>query len=165
MTPWPAQSVFKKEKPFGGQAKVFLKTLENDYFPNVEQMLGLTNPRRYLVGVSLSGLFALWTATVSSCIEGIASISGSFWYDMLPVWMDSHPIKESVRKIYISLGDREKRSKEERMAVVEDFTVGIVETIRRQGIDVDWQLEPGITHFSPIIPRLYAAMKSLFGNE
>lgn len=164
MTPWPAQPVFRKEKSFGGRAKDFLNTLENDYFVNIEQMLGLKKPERYLVGVSLSGLFSLWAATQSDRISGIASISGSFWYDMFTLWMDAHPVRSNVGKIYISLGDHEKKSREARLAAVEDYTIAIVGSIRRQGIDVDWQLQPGITHFSPIIPRLTASLESLFGT-
>ena len=62
LTPWPATGVFKKAKPFGGQASAFLAKLCNEIVPKAESELGLTNPQRILLGVSLSGLFAVWAA-------------------------------------------------------------------------------------------------------
>ena len=41
LTPWPAEGVFKKAKPFGGQAEAFLDKLTRDIIPEAEQQLGI----------------------------------------------------------------------------------------------------------------------------
>lgn len=60
MTPWPAEGVFKKTKPFGGQAAAFLDKLTNEIIPEAEKTLGIEDAERTIMGVSLSGLFAVW---------------------------------------------------------------------------------------------------------
>ena len=42
LTPWPALGVFKKAKPFGGQASAFLTKLCNEIVPKAEGELGLS---------------------------------------------------------------------------------------------------------------------------
>lgn len=59
LTPWPAKGVFKKEKDFGGRAQDFLKELPGEYFLSIETTIGVKNAERTLVGISLSGLFAI----------------------------------------------------------------------------------------------------------
>ena len=175
LTPWPADPVFKREKAFGGKAAGFLKILEDDIMPETERFLGLLHhgpmPRqeqcpveRYLVGISLSGLFALWSAHRSDLFAGIASISGSFWYPQFENWVLTHYLSNAVRKVFISLGDREKDTRNRAMASVEVNTVSIVSHLRTAAADVDYRLEEGTTHFSPIIPRLDAALDSILGS-
>lgn len=175
LTPWAADPVFKREKPFGGKAAAFLRILEGDIMPEVERTLGFVHSgsmshedqspiKRYLVGISLSGLFALWAAHCSDSFAGIASISGSFWFPHLEKWVQSNQLSNAVHKVYISLGDREKDTRNRAMASVEVNTVSIVSHLRTAAADVDYRLEEGTTHFSPIIPRLDAALDSLLGS-
>lgn len=173
LTPWPADPVFKREKAFGGKAVGFLKILEDDIMPETERFLGLTHPvpqqeqcpvERCLVGISLSGLFALWSAHRSDLFAGIASISGSFWYPQFEDWVLTHSLSKSVRKVFISLGDKEKETRNRAMSSVEESTVSIVSHLRAAAADVDYRLEEGTTHFSPIVPRLAVALDSLLGQ-
>lgn len=174
LTPWAADPVFKREKPFGGNAAAFLRILEGDIMPEVERTLGFVHSgsmshedqspiKRYLVGISLSGLFALWAAHCSDSFAGIASISGSFWFPHLEKWVQSNQLSNAVHKVYISLGDREKDTRNNAMTSVETNTVGIVSHLRKTAVDVDYRLEERTTHFSPIVPRLDVALDSLFG--
>lgn len=160
LTPWPAPGVFKEKKPFGGKAREFLKSLLIEYIVDIEQALGLKNPRRYLVGISLSGLFALWTITQTDRFAGIASISGSLWYDGFADYMQRNEAMNPSVKVHMSLGDREKKSKDERMSQVETITGQIANSLRQQNISVDYQIVEG-THFSPLIPRLEMALASI----
>lgn len=159
LTPWPAPGVFKEKKPFGGKAADFLGTLLSDYIPEIDHRLGLTDPQRYLVGISLSGLFALWTLTQIDVFSGAACISGSFWYDGLVDYFRETPLLNPSMRIHISLGDREKDSKDERIRTVESCTEEIVSILSARGTAVDYRLVEG-THFSPIIPRLALALES-----
>lgn len=171
LTPWPAPGVFRKAKPFGGKADSFLEILLNEYVPVVEADLasrGLGEVHgRTLAGISLSGLFAIWAAHRTGAFTDIVSISGSLWYDGFAGWVSDSHIDPGVKSVYISLGDREKNSKDPRMKTVEECT----ELIARHLSDgegapsVTYVLEPGVTHFSPVIPRLQAALDQLMARE
>lgn len=164
LTPWPAPGVFRKAKPFEGRAKAFLKALTDEQVPWFESQAGLACSSRVLVGISLSGLFALWAGHMCGSFDTIAAISGSFWYDSLTEWVASHSIDPAVKKFYIALGDREKTSKDPRMCKVEACTECIVSRLSEQ-TKVEYVLEKNVTHFSPIVPRLERLLLSLRTNR
>lgn len=164
LSPWPAPGVFRDKKPFGGKSKEFLKALRGEYCLDIEQALGVINAERYLVGVSLSGLFAIWALTQTSVLKGVAAISPSLWYDNFVEWFRSAELIGETRKVHISLGGREKNSKEPRMATVESCTEEIVKILSEKGITLDYQLVPG-THFSEITPKIDSALASLFQED
>lgn len=164
LTPWPAAGVFKEKKPFGGRASDFLESLLSRYIPEIEREQGLHEPERFIVGISLSGLFTLWALTKTDVFSGAACISGSLWYDGLTEYLQKNPIKQSSVRIHLSLGDREKNSKDERMRTVQTCTEEIVSILTRQGAAVDYRLVDG-THFSPIVPRLDMALESILSRS
>ena len=129
LTPWPAPGVFKKAKPFGGQASAFLTKLCNEIVPKAEGELGLTNPQRTLMGVSLSGLFAVWAALNTDVFQNVISISGSLWYDGFAEWVKTREISPKVENICLLLGEKEKNAKEKRMATVEEISA-VVEFLK-----------------------------------
>ena len=73
LTPWPAVGVFKKAKPFGGKAAAFLEKLTNEIIPETEKSFGVEDAERTLLGVSLSGLFAVWSAFNTDAFTNIIS--------------------------------------------------------------------------------------------
>lgn len=161
LTPWPASGVFKKAKPFGGQASVFLTKLCNDIVPKAENELGLINPQRTLMGVSLSGLFAVWSALNTAVFQNVISISGSLWYDGFAEWVKMREISPKVENICLLLGEKEKKAKEKRMATVEEKTSEIAAMLKEkcQG-KVVFELVEG-THFSPVVLRMEKALERL----
>ena len=161
LTPWGADGVFRKAKPFGGRADLFLKNLREDLFPNVESQLGIRHPERFLIGISLSGLFAIWSVFKCDLFTGTASISGSLWYDGFASWTEGQTLSGRIKKVSVLIGDREKKSKDRRMATVEDETLKVVEILRRKGASIVFELEENTTHFSPVVPRLEKALASL----
>ena len=164
LTPWLAPGVFKKAKPFGGQASVFLTKLCNEIVPKAEGELGLTNPQRTLMGVSLSGLFAVWAALNTDVFQNVISISGSLWYDGFSEWVKTREISPKVENICLLLGEKEKNAKEKRMATVEEKTAEIAELLRDkcQG-KVVFEMVEG-THFSPVVPRMNVAFQYVFNR-
>lgn len=164
LTPWAAEGVFRKAKPFGGRSEVFLRDLKSDYFPGIESSLGIKHPERYLAGISLSGLFAVWSVFKCDLFLGVASISGSMWYDGFAEWTKDRMPSACVKKVFISLGDKESKTKDKRMSSVEDATLQVVSNLREKGTLVEYALEEGVTHFSPVVPRLEKALESLFGG-
>jgi len=161
LTPWPAFGVFKKAKPFGGKAAAFLERLTNEIIPETERELGIEDAERTLLGVSLSGLFAIWSAFNTDTFANIISISGSLWYDGLVEWMKEQSPSPQLKKVCMLLGEKEKNAKEKRMATVEERTLDVANILKaRSRAAITFDLVEG-THFSPALPRMERAMMAL----
>lgn len=161
LTPWPAVGVFKKAKPFGGKAAAFLNKLTHEIIPEAERDLDIEDAERTLLGVSLSGLFAVWSAFNTDVFTNIISISGSLWYDGFVEWMKEQTPSPQLKKICMLLGEKEKNAKEKRMATVEERTLDAANILRAKSqAAVTCELVEG-THFSPILPRMERAMMTL----
>ncbi len=161
LTPWLAVGVFKKAKPFGGKAAAFLNKLTNEIIPEAERGLGIEDAERTLLGVSLSGLFAVWSAFHTDVFTNIISISGSLWYDGFVEWMKEQTPSPQLKKICMLLGEKEKNAKEKRMATVEERTHDAADILKAKSqATVTCELVEG-THFSPILPRMERAMMAL----
>ena len=159
MTPWPAEGVFKKAKPFGGRAALFLDKLTNEIIPEAESGLGVANVERTIMGVSLSGLFAVWVCFNTNAFTNIISISGSLWYDGFVEWMNGQMPSSQLKKVCMLLGEKEKNAKDKRMATVEERTFAAAEILKSKSQAlVLFELVEG-THFSPLLPRLERAFE------
>lgn len=163
LTPWPAEGVFKKTKPFGGQAASFLDKLTREIIPEAEERLGIESLERTLLGISLSGLFAVWSAFNTDGFTNIISISGSLWYNGFVDWMKENTPSQSIRRVCMLLGEKEKFAKEKRMATVEECTHAAADILKEKTCaDIVFELVEG-THFSPIMPRLEQAFDMVYG--
>ena len=118
LSPWEAPPVFGK-LPFGGRAEATLAFLTDRLLPELRDRLALPESAALcLGGYSLAGLFALWAATRTQLFSAVAAASPSVWF---PGWLEevkAHPIQAPV--VYLSLGDREERTKNPLMATVGD---------------------------------------------
>ena len=165
LTPLPAEGVFKKAKPFGGHAAVFLDKLTNEIIPEAEKSLGVEDAERTIMGVSLSGLFAIWACFNTKAFTNIISISGSLWYDGFVEWMKEQTPSSQIKKVCMLLGEKEKNAKDKRMATVEERTLAATNILKSKSqADVTFELVEG-THFSPMLPRLEKAFEVVYGVE
>ena len=118
LSPWEAPAVWGKQG-FGGKAGDTLRFLTEQVIPTLEQRYPLPeNVKIILGGYSLAGLFALWASTQTDLFYGIAAASPSVWF---PGWMEfeqQHPMQ--AQHVYLSLGDKEERTKNTVMAAVGD---------------------------------------------
>ena len=105
LTPWQAEGVFRKAKPFGGKAALFLDKLTREIITDVEKQLGIKKAERTILGVSLSGLFAVWSMFETDAFTNIISISGSLWYDGFVEWMEESTPSTRIRKVCMLLGE------------------------------------------------------------
>lgn len=161
-SPWPAPGVPKGDEDFKGESPKFLKELQEKVIPKIETALGIdADVDRSLIGVSMSGLFALWQWMVCDTFNNIASLSGSFWYEGFMEWMKSIKISTKSGKGYFLLGDKESKSKVKAFNSVEENTKEILNLLRNAGIDVEFQSVPG-DHYSDAIPRLDKAFSALY---
>lgn len=161
-SPWPAPGVPKGSEEFKGESPEFLKKLQNKVIPEIEKKLGMDhNVERSLVGVSMSGLFALWQWMVCDTFTNIASLSGSFWYGGFMDWINSIKIPAKSGKGFFLLGDKESKSKVKAFNSVGENTAEILTLLRNAGINVEFQSVPG-DHYSDAIPRLDKAFTALY---
>ncbi|MDE5568429.1 MAG: hypothetical protein K2J12_08285 [Muribaculaceae bacterium] len=161
-SPWAAKGVPKGSPDFKGESPQFLKQLQQQVIPSVESLLGISNDTtRTLVGVSMSGLFALWQWMVCDTFANIASLSGSFWYEGFLDWFMNRPVPAKSGKAYFLLGNQESKSKVKAFSSVAENTEQIISRLSTAGIDVEFQSVPG-NHYSDPIPRLAKAFSALY---
>jgi Predicted hydrolase of the alpha/beta superfamily len=123
-SPWPAPKLGKNLGPFSGGAPQFLELLEKEIVPSVEKAYRTipTPENRSLAGYSLAGLFALYALYNSRLFQRIACISGSLWYPQWTDYVQTHTPAVPVSRLYLSLGDAEKKSHSPVMSSVERCT-------------------------------------------
>lgn len=160
LSPWAGPEVFRGGGAFGGEAGAFLAALTGRILPRAEAALGKTPSWRGIAGYSLAGLFALWALQQTSCFQRAASCSGSLWYDGYLEYLKSHPLGDGLEQVYLSLGDREKRTKNPRMAAVEDCTLQAAAWLEGQGIPVVFQWNAG-GHFQEVPGRIARGIAAL----
>ena len=160
LSPWPAARVFLDGADFSGGADAFLQKLTSDILPQKEAVLGISPTRRLLAGYSLAGLFSLYAATECDLFDGIASMSGSLWFDGFLAYLQANPLSKKVKNVYFSLGDKEKNAREPRMKTVEDCTVLAEKTVHIQGKNTLLQMHPG-GHFRDVPERIAAGLSWL----
>lgn len=150
LTPW---EMHMGSRLFSGNAKLLLNTLENDIIPVIRDTIGSVE-EIFIAGYSLAGLFSLWTVYESNIVNGAVSCSGSLWYENWDVYIKNHAPKKKV-KIYISLGDKEKNSKNIFMKTVEDKTFLQVEILKNSEnvSEVLFEMNEG-GHFKDVNERI-----------
>ena len=118
LSPWKSPAVWGKQG-FGGKAAETLRFLTERVIPTLKQHFRLPEDIKIILGgYSLAGLFALWASTQTKLFYGVAAASPSVWF---PGWMEfeqQRPIQ--TQRVYLSLGDKEERTKNIVMAVVGD---------------------------------------------
>ena len=112
LSPWEAPAVFGKEG-FGSGAAETLSFITD---PLLRLLNGAGDMRCYLGGYSLSGLFALWAAYQTDLFHGAAAVSPSVWFPGWDGFMESKTIL--APEVYLSLGDKEEKTKNKTMAAV-----------------------------------------------
>ena len=116
LSPWAAPAVFGNEN-FGGKAHKTLEYIENDLLPYLKEKYG-SDKKLYIGGYSLSALFALWASYNIDIFDGVVAASPSIWFPSFIKFARDNNIK--VNKVYLSLGNKEEKTKNKIMATVGD---------------------------------------------
>ena len=145
LTPWTAPAVFGKV-PFGDGVVATLSFIKDTLIPQLEQkqLFDKDKMRCVLGGYSLAGFFALWSTYQAELFDGIAAVSPSVWY---PQWMEYAEINKPLANcVYLSLGDKEEKTKNPTMAQVGNCIRKQQELLTAQGINTILEWNPG-NHF------------------
>ena len=145
LTPWPAPPVFGKI-PFGDGAVTTLSFVLEKLIPQLAQkgFYSKDTMRCLLGGYSLAGFFALWAGYQTKVFDGIAAASPSVWYPQWIDYADNH--KPIVADIYLSLGDKEEKTKNPVMKQVGNCIRRQQELLVSQRINTVLEWNPG-NHF------------------
>lgn len=123
MTPWVCEPIFKGTGKNKGLADKYLKFLEEEIIPKIKSEINVEYFA--IAGYSLGGLFALYSVFKTDLFKSIVTASGSMWYPNFEEFVKNNELNKNVQKIYFSLGNKEKNSKNEILKTVEDKTVEI----------------------------------------
>ena len=157
LTPWRAPGLRKSDGEFGGGAEAFLTELLAAV-REAEAALEAPPEKKLLMGYSLGGLFALWAGTRTAEFGLLASVSGSLWFDGWCEYLEAHPCR--AEKVYLSLGEREPKAKNPRMARVGDCTLRTEALLRSGGAETALEWNPG-GHFNEPEARMARAVRAL----
>ena len=163
LSPWQAPAVFGKEDFGGGAGETLKELLEELRSDNVmsegandevlsekdKEFLLLTGgkdvagsacekKKYYIGGYSLAGLFALWAAYQTDLFTGVAAASPSIWF---PGFVDHMKAgKINADRVYLSLGNREAKTRNPVMATVADCIENSFDLLRKQGVEsvLEW---------------------------
>lgn len=133
-TPWSAPAFRKGEKDPAGNADNYIRCLTEKIKPYIDANYRTKPEPEYtvLLGYSLGGLAALYAAYKTDLFGVIGSLSGSLWYDNFCEFMEENKLLIENLRVYISLGKKERLSKNPRMAKVADCTERAREILMRQ---------------------------------
>lgn len=141
LSPWNAPAVFGNED-FGCGAKDTLNGI-----------IGLcADPQRtyYIGGYSLAGLFAFWAVFQTDRFSGAAAASPSMWFPGFIEYMKTHEIRTD--SVYLSLGNREDRTRNPVMATVGDRIREAYDLLKVNGTNCTLEWNEG-NHFKDAYVR------------
>ena len=151
MSPWEMAPIFGKV-PFGGKAKEVISELEKDLFVTLKNELEYETC--ILSGYSLAGLFALYAGYETKSFDGIVAVSPSVWFDDWDKYIDIHKLKADY--IYLSLGNKEEKTKNPIMAKVKERII-LQEEKLRNNHDVILKWNEG-NHFMDVEKRMASGL-------
>ena len=146
MTPWYCPPTSPQDTPCTGGADEYLRLLLNDILPECLRRVNGTPSHISIAGYSLAGLFALYALYQTDVFERAASMSGSLWFPDFKEYVFSHEMKRKPEKLYLSLGDKEAKTRNRYLKAVQENTENIAAHFREEEIDVTLEMNPG-NHF------------------
>ena len=153
LSPWVAPAVFGIEN-FGDGAADTLK--------EILSLCTDKDKKYYIGGYSLAGLFSLWASVQTDRFEGVAAASPSVWFpDFLEYIRERKPL---CKKIYLSLGDKEEKTRNPVMATVGDKIRELDSFLVQEGFDCVLEWNEG-NHFKDFDIRTAKAFASLMNRQ
>ena len=153
LSPWEAPAVFGKDGFAGGAGKTLQEIIS--YCDDKTKTY-------YIGGYSLAGLFSLWCAYNSTAFESVCCVSPSVWFDG---WRDyASNNKVLCSDVYLSLGIKEEKTKNQTMARVGDCIRYQYELLKQEDIRciLEWN-EGG--HFNDPAGRCAKGFAWCLNNE
>ena len=141
LSPWRAPAVFS-DGEFGDGAA--------DTLHAILKICNDPQKAYYLGGYSLAGLFSLWAAFQTDLFSGIAAASPSVWFPGFVDYIKDRKIHTGT--VYLSLGNREEKTKNHVMRTVGDRIRQTYDTINDRNTSCILEWNEG-NHFRDIDKR------------
>ena len=158
MTPWKEPPIFRTDKKgYEGLADKHLEYIENVCLKEVINKIKCKPKSFILSGYSLGGLFSMYSMFKSKVFTKYISASGSLWFPKFIDFINNNEFINKPEKVYLSLGDKEKYTKEISNCV-EDNTNILFNYLKDRNIDTKYELNEG-NHFKNVDLRIAKAIK------
>lgn len=133
-TPWSAPPFRKGEDAPRGRAQTYIFRLVREIKPYMDARYRTKPEAEHtaLFGYSLGGLTALYAIYLTDQFGWIGSLSGSLWYDGFCEFMEQEKPMRLDGNLYLSLGKKEKSSRNPRMGKVAECTERAKNILERQ---------------------------------
>ncbi len=146
LSPWPSPAAFRGSADFSGGADTYLHLLTSSIIPRIIAAIGIEPGYMAIAGYSLAGLFALYSMYRTAIFSRIASISGSLWFPGFQEYAVCNDPLCRPDAVYLSIGDREARTRNAAMQSVGRNTSELAIHYREAGINAFLELNDG-NHF------------------
>lgn len=153
LSPWKAEAVFGKQG-FAGEGAALLK--------KILELCKEEGKSYYIGGYSLAGLFALWASCQTERFEGVAAASPSVWFPGFLPYLKETGLQSKC--VYLSLGDREEKTRNPRMARVGDCLREAFAWMQEEGICCHLEWNEG-NHFQEVKRRVAKAFAWILNNN
>jgi len=163
MAPWDIPPISENDTPCTGGADNYLRLLTEEIIPQAEKTVTGIPSWRGLAGYSLAGLFAVYAMYQTDLFSRIASMSGSLWFPNFKEYAMSHELKRAPEYLYFSLGDKECKTRNPYLKVVQSHTEELASFYKDQHINTEFQLNPG-NHFAEAVKRSALGIKWLLSR-
>lgn len=167
-TPWGAPAFREGEAAPKGNADIYIAKLINEIKPYMDEHYR-TKPEpkdSILLGYSLGGLASLYTLCKTDFFSKIGGLSSSLWYDGFIDFMEKQDFADKNRRVYLSLGRKEQKSRNPRMGQVAECTQKLRLILEREfgkeNVIFEWN-DGG--HFHAIPNRFAKALKRLLQTD
>lgn len=163
LTPWEATYFLKGEVSCEGNADALIDFITNFLCNDIIKKFNLNPSFKAFIGLSLGGLFAIYLAFKTNYFQKIGCVSGSLWYPKFVDFVENSKVLEGISTIYLSLGDKEKNTKNELMKNVEIDTLKCFDLIKCKVNNSFFEFTKG-NHFKNTNKRIVNAIKYLLLN-
>ena len=162
LSPWEVPPLRKNDAPFSGKADSYLAFIVDKALPAILQKI---DPPPYiaLAGYSLAGLFALYAAHKAKAFSRFVAASPSAWFPRFVDFARTTPFATTPHRIYLSLGDKESKTKNLLLASVQDNAENLAAFYNSQGIKTIFELNKG-NHFAENEARLAKGIRWILGE-
>ncbi|WP_410770037.1 alpha/beta hydrolase [Fontibacillus sp. BL9] len=168
-TPWPADSVAKEGKGFGGNGRQYVDEIADVLKPYIDKHYRTRKEAKHtaMIGGSLGGLISWFAGHWRPEVFGrIGMLSASLWYEGVMEYMKhSEGLKKDFR-VYLSVGGCEGKYKSNAQSGMVRYNEELYAHMKEQGFPADrltFVLEPDATHDDLfMIKRFPEALQRLF---
>lgn len=90
-------------------------------------------------------------------------MSGSLWFPGFKEYVFSHEMKSTLEHLYLSLGDKECKTRNPYLKTVQENTEEIKAFCMQNGIDATFELNPG-NHYKDVVQRTALGISWILGR-